>query len=81
MYLERRFGRWALHSDVARIAYECGMWQRYATELLPPDHFTALLDWNIKPWLDDGTGGGLEAGLRANKSCHVIHPVLVHGIS
>ena len=35
------------------------MWQKYATNRLPAEQFMPLLDWNVKPWLDDGTGGGL----------------------
>jgi hypothetical protein len=60
VYLEQRYTRHGLRCDVARVLYDAGMWQTYASELLPPDHFMPLLDWNIKPWLDNGMGGGLE---------------------
>jgi hypothetical protein len=60
VHLERTHTRHALHSDVARIMYELGMGQGYASDRLPSDRFMPLLDWNVQPWLDDGTGGGLE---------------------
>ena len=32
--------------------YLSGAWQLYASELLPPDRFPPLLDWNVRAWLD-----------------------------
>ena len=60
IHLERKYGRHALHSDVARVMYAAGFWQAYATDHLPPEMFAPLLDWHVKPWLDDGTGKGLD---------------------
>jgi hypothetical protein len=41
--LYRYIPRYALHSDVARVMYDAGMWQKYATDRLPPEQFMPLL--------------------------------------